>query len=391
MKKLNLFLFLLAISLPTAAASQTGSKVLKSAGQVSFSKGYIDDRFDINAAGTNLAYVTVESKGTAKLHIRDLAKGTEKSFDLTKTTNEPKEIFFVGGKSMVAVAVDAGTFTDYYFFDFSGKRLGLIKGVTDIVVKNGVIITYKRISGGGAQVHTVQHFNPEKLKKPEKSMTIRGDMRGRAVIKKQSFDIGYFSPDYSIAIGKIIGTYDKKTDSKTPDTIGMYTMETKKLEVGNPISNNSIWDKTAYLFYKHFGFENILDLKGTPTVEGVSGTFRLSTAPHTFSDVKFDYQLGRFEFSTLHQKRRAEADGSIWYSMMVDPQNPITLKNLKSEKRFIHFFSISPKTAQTKDMGRVEAPQGLIAWKKGGAYIAVMRLSKFWTVGSETLELYKVR
>ncbi|MBU1240925.1 hypothetical protein KJ865_14525, partial [Myxococcota bacterium] len=386
----TLFIILLASMIPAAAAARTESPLLKSAGQIAFSKGYIDDRFAISSTGSHLAYLTVESRGKATLRIRDLSKGTESSFDLTKTTNEPKEIFFVQGKAMVAVTVEDGKYDDYYFFDFTGKKLGTIKGVTDLLVKGGVIITYKRFNGNGVSVHTVQHFAPEKLGKPTKSMVLRGDMRGRVVINKASFDVAYFAPDYSFAFGKIIGKYDKKTDSKTPDMTGKYIMETKKLEPGTPISNNSLWDKTAYLFYRHPGMENFLRLSGTPTVDGISGTFNISAGPHNFTKVKYSYELGRFEFATLQQKRNLESDGSLWYSMMIDPQNPITLKSMKSEKRFIHFFSVNPKTAASADMGRIAAPSGLVTWKKGGAYIAVMRLSKFWTVGSETLELYKV-
>jgi hypothetical protein len=370
-------------------SAQSGSSILKKGGEIRFAKGYIDDKFAICPLGKTLAYVSVKSVGTANLHIRNLSKGTEKVLNITKFTNEPHDLRFVS-PNLVAVSVKKGKYFTFGFYDLSAILKGQISGVTDLIIVDGKITTYKKVSGTNRQVHTVKTYALSDVKKELTSSVLRGDVRGRVVKKPDAFDISFFTPDYKVAIVKIIGKYDKKSDSKIPDRNGTYEMATKKLVIGKSIANTSLWDKEAYTFFKNPGVSNIIDIKGSATVSGISGKFRISVGANQWKKINPKFKLGRFEFDTFHQEKRV-SNSLNWFSFMIDPQNPITLKNLKSEKRFIHFFTVDSKTGNAVDVGRVIAKDGVVSWKRGGDYIALMRLSKNWMVGSETLELYKIK
>ncbi|MBN2724708.1 MAG: hypothetical protein JXR95_11615 [Deltaproteobacteria bacterium] len=360
---------------------------------MTFTEGYIDSHFAVSPAGTHLAYIAVSSNGKAALKIHPLAGGKTVSVDITKFTNEPMEIRFSSDSRLLFVSRIAKSSKDWAVFTTAGIEKGQIKGSDDTVSSSfggkPTITAYSLRKSTSSQVHTVDIYDVDKMKKPVKTFKISADVRGR-MKKPELMDIAYFSPDYMKVYVKIIGKYDKKSDSKLPDVNGIFDVETSKLTRGKSISNNSLWDKDSITFSKYQGLTHILNLTGVPKTSGTSGSFKYGLGIRNWKPVKPSYKLGRYEFSTLKAQRTHSLKGDLIYSMFIDPQNPIVLKQMKSEERFIHFFTLNIKSGDSKRIGAVKAKDGLIRWSLGGKYVAVMRLHKNWIIGNTSLEIYRI-
>jgi hypothetical protein len=75
----------------------------------------------------------------------------------------------------------------------------------------------------------------------------------------------------------------------------------------------------------------------------------------------------------------------------VDPQNPITLKQRKSEPEVFHLYFFTFKAAnRPRPVVQLPSAKQVLYWRYGPGYIAVMRLHKNWTLGREQLEIFKV-
>ncbi|MDA3863215.1 MAG: hypothetical protein PF689_05025 [Deltaproteobacteria bacterium] len=390
MKKWILFSFFASLVFSNSVLAND-APVLKKIDSITVKKGYIDDQFSISSDGKYLAYITVNSQGVAKLHIKSQEKRTEKVVEITKITDEPLKIFFMNNKYINLVA-KSGKYKDFTFFDLQGKKVGNINKVTDMIHKHAakLITVFTKIPRASSTTYLLNEYEIPNFKTPSSKSRLSTSAGDTFILDKQKLKVSYFTPDYHTALVRIIGGYDEKSDSRLPDKVGFYNVKTKKLKKGGRIANNAKWDKNAHVFKNNAGYSNIIQLKGTPAVDGINGTFRFTTGPQQWKKVSFDFKLGRFNFKTLVTEKRS-SNHKLYFSLIIDPQNPIILKQLKSEKRFIHFFELNTKTGKTRKLGRIKAEQGFVRWRINNNILLVMNLSKNWKVGSNQLDIYKIK
>lgn len=392
--RFSMLIVCLILAFPSIGVS--ADRILKKSTVVSFSDGYIDSRFAISPSGSHLAYITVNTDGKSILKIKDLAGGSEKTSDISKFTAEPLDMRFSTDSAVLLVSREGkrSDLFDFGVFGTDAVKKGEILNVSDLLSSNyggkKTLTAYTLTKTGANQAHVVDIYDISNLRKPTKSFKLNTDVRGR-VAKPETFDIAYFSPDYMKIYVKVIGKYDKKTDSKLPDTNGVWDMEKAALVKGIEISNNSLWDKDSILFAKFQGLSWLIRLNGVATQTGTNGSFEVGSGIQSWKKINPDFNLGRFEFSSLKHQRTLNSTGEMIYSMLIDPQNPYILKQMKSEKRYIHFFTLNGKTGASSSLGAVMAGEDMIRWSVGGNYVAVMRLHKNWTIGNTTLEIYKIK
>jgi hypothetical protein len=394
LKRILFFATITLLTFPSTGFAQQDSQTLKSMGKVKFSGGYLDNKFSVSQDGKKLAYISVTTKGISKLHIRPLPSGKEKLYDITKITDDPHDLFFAPGGNYVVILLKTGNLKTVHFVDLKTGKFSKLTGFTKCTLRKGKtgleIITLKFNQTKNAQIYLVNIFSIKNLRKPVKKYRLSGDVRGR-VEKPEKMDISYFSKDFLKVTVKIVGIYDKKSDSKHPDTHGVYDFTTKKLTKFDAVSNNAKWELEAGLFLKHKGQAYVLQLSGMQTVKGIQGKFRIGNGINKWKNIKPKFKIGRFDFSSLSYKKRKANKNSLKFALVIDPQNPVTLLRKKSEPRFLHFFELNPKTLEAVDLGKVSIKNNYYSWSKGKNVIAVMKLSKNWQVGSFEIELYKIK
>ncbi len=387
------FMVLFLAGLGASRAFAQDAPVLKPLASVQVADGYIANRFAVSPDGKKLAYVTVKQNGETTLVLRDLASGAEKSATITAFTDEPDAVFFLpqGNEVVVAARPDKANFA---IFDAEAKEITQIKG-QDVLTWRGAgkdfqLVAYRQDKASTSVTHTVTFFEPGNPRKAAKTHVVRTDAANRMSIKNENVELIYFSPDFSRAFVKIIGGYNKATDSKFPDNQGVYEVETATLQKGAVISNNAAFDRDAAWFARNGKTRTPVRLSGVPTIQGIDGSFQVGQGILQWKDIVPRFQLGRFDFATFMQAPVQYEEKMVHFTMAVHPQNPITLQYKKSEKRAWHFFRLDAETGNAEDMGQVQAEETVISWSLGEKKLAIMRLSPNWQVGSETLEIYQV-
>lgn len=385
----SLCLFMLGVSV---SAAQDAPK-LKLVDTIKFQNGYIDDQFSVSPDGKRLAYVTVKQTGAATLVLRDLVGKTEKTADLSKITDEPLQVFFlpVGSEVVVAARTDK---TTYVIFDAEGKEVTQIKGQDHLAWrlagKDLQLIAYRLDKSSTSLTHTVTLYEAGNPRKAARTVTLRTDAANRLTVKPDNLEVIYLMPDFTKAVVKIIGGYNKATDSKFPDNQGLYDLETGTVQKTGLISNNAAWDRDAAWYSRNWRQKIPVRLNGVPTANGIDGNFQIGQGILQWKDITPKFQLGRFDFGTFFAAPHQYVEKAVIFAMAIHPQNPITLQYKKSEKRAWHFFRLNTETGSADDLGQVQAEETTITWNLGGKMLGVMRLSPNWQVGSETLELYQL-
>ena len=386
-------LLLLFVGLGASRAAAQDAPVLKPAASIRFADGYIANRFAVSPDGKFLAYATVKQNGETSLVLRDLAAGTEKSAIITKFTDEPESLFFLPENAGLAVAARTDK-ANYAIFDMELKEITQIKG-QDALTWRGTgkdfqLVAYRQDKSAASVTHTVTFFEAQNPRKAAKTHVVRTDAANRMSVKNENVELIYFSPDFSKAFVKVIGGYNKATDSKFPDNQGIYEVETATLQKGAVISNNAAFDRDAAWYARNGKARTPVRLAGVPTIQGIDGSFQMGQGILQWKDIVPRFQLGRFDFSTFVQAPVQYQENATFFAMAIHPQNPITLQYKKSEKRAWHFFRLDTQTGSADDLGQVQAEETVISWSLGGKYLAFMRLSPNWQVGSEVLEIYSI-
>ncbi len=385
------FLFLCTLGVSVAGAQDAPK--LKLIDTIVFQNGYIDNQFSVSPDGKRLAYVTVKQSGAATLVLRDLAGKTEKTADLTKVTDEPDSIFFLPVGSEVVVAAKSDKIT-YVLFDAEGKEVTQIKGQDHLSWrlsgKDLQLIAYRLDKTSTSVAHIVTLYEVGNPRKVLRTLTLRTDAANRLTVKPDNLEVIYLTPDFTKAVVKIIGGYNKATDSKFSDNQGLYDLETGTVQKIGLISNNAAWDRDAAWFARNWRVKIPVRINGIATVNGIDGTFQMGQGILQWKDITPKFQLGRFDFGSFFAAPVQHLEKTVHFAMSINPQNPITLQYKKSEKRAWHFFRLSADTATADDLGQVQAEETSINWNLGGKTLGVMRLSPNWQVGSETLELYQL-
>jgi len=384
-------LFLCALGVSVAVAQDAPK--LKLVDTVQFQNGYIDDQFSVSPDGKRLAYVTVKQSGASTLVLRDLGTKAEKTADLSKITDEPAQVFFLPQGSEVVVAAKTDKIT-YVLFDAEGKEVTQIKGQDQLSWRAGAkdlqLIAYRMDKTSTSVTHTITLFESGNPRKVLKTFTLRTDAANRLTVKPDNLEVIHLTPDFTKAVVKIIGGYNKATDSKFADNQGLYDLETGTVQKVGLISNNAAWDRDAAWFARNWRQKVPVRLSGIATVNGIDGSFQMGQGILQWKDITPKFQLGRFDFGSFFVAPFQFVDKAVHFAMAINPQNPITLQYKKSEKRAWHFFRLNAETGAADDLGAVQAEESTITWNLGGKMLGVMRLSPNWQVGSETLELYQL-
>ena len=387
------WMFLLFVGLAASRAAAQDAPVLKPAASVRFADGYIAGCFALSPDGRQLAYITVKQNGETTLVLRDLASGAEKSAVITKFTDEPEAVFFLPENAGVVVAAKTDK-THFAVFDAEAKEITQIKG-QDVLTWRGAgkdfqLVAYRQDKASTSVTHTVTLFEPQNLRKAAKTYLVRTDAANRFSVKNENVELIYFNSDFSKAFVKVIGGYNKATDSKFPDNQGIYEVETGTLQKGAVISNNAAFDRDAAWFARNGKSRTPVRLSGVPTIQGIDGSFQVGQGILQWKDIAPRFQLGRFDFATFLQAPVQYDAKTAFFAMAIHPQNPITLQYKKSEKRAWHFFRLDAETGNAEDLGQVQAEESVISWSLAGKSVASMRLSPNWQVGSEILEIYQI-
>lgn len=387
------FSVLVLVALGVSVAAAQDAPKMKLVDTIKFPAGYIDDQFSVSPDGLRLAYVTVQQDGKSTLVLRELASKAEKTADLSKITDEPSQVFFLPQGPEVVVAVK-GDKTTFVLFDAEAKEITQIKGQDHLswrVAGQALqLVAYRLDKTSTSVAHTVTLFEAGNPRKVLKTMTLRTDAANRLTVKPDNLEVIHLTPDFTKAVVKIIGGYNKATDSKFADNQGLYDLETGTVQKVGLISNNAAWDRDAAWFIRNWRQRNPVRLNGVPTVEGIDGSFQMGLGILQWKDITPKFQLGRFDFDTFKVAPVQYLEKAVLFVMAIHPQNPITLQYKKSEKRAWHFFRLNAETGAADDLGQVQAEETTITWSLGGKFVGLMRLSQNWTVGSETLELYQL-
>ncbi len=381
---------LLLVLIPTAGWADSPS--LKSEALITAPKdAYIDDAFAVSPDGSKVAYVVVHENGRAYLTFHPSGKSVE----ITALTDNPQTLDYTpDGKYLLMTWKSSAKAMDGALLDPAGTVKGKFRKITDLTWtrKDGKLMLVaftEEVLRGGTR-YTVALYDPASPKKPKVRKVIRTDIRGR-LQKPEEFEVGYFFNNYSKIAVKIIGRYDKKLDRKQPDVKGVYDVFSGKLHKGGIIARSALWDREAAFFRRHPGWDAVVKLTGIPTASGIRGKFLLGTGVDSWQDIKpSGWNISRFSFDSLRQQRRASG-GNIFFSLAIDPQNPVILKQKKTEPRAVHFFSVSMKDATARDLGQVPLTEGYARWHIGGKTVAMMVLHETWKVGALKLTIYSIR
>lgn len=385
-------LFFLYFGFSASQVAAQDAPVLKLATSIRFSEGYIANRFAVSFDGKFLAYATVKQNGETTLVLRDVNSSAEKSAVITKLTDEP-ELFFLPENAGIVVAARTEK-VNFAIFDMDLKEITQIKG-QDVLTWRGAgkdfqLVAYRQDKLSTSTTHTITFFEPQNPRKVVKNYNIRTDAANRMSVKNENVEVIYFSPDFAKAFVKIIGGYNKATDSKFPDNQGIYEVETATLQKGAVISNNAAFDRDAAWFVRNGKMRTPIRLSGVPTIQGIDGSFQVGQGILQWKDIVPRFQLGRFDFSTFMLAPVQYHENTVFFAMAIHPQNPITLQDKKSEKRAWHFFRLDAQTGNADDVGQVQTEETVISWSLGGKILAFMRLSQNWQIGSEVLEIYSL-
>lgn len=393
MRRRSALLFFLVLAFTAVPAGAQDAPALVQTGAVRVSDGYIAGRFAVSPDGAKLAYMTVKQNGESTLVLRDLASGAERTAVITKFTDEPESMFFLPQSDAVVVAARPDK-THFALFDMEAKEITQIRNQDVLTWRCSgntlQLVAYRVDKASTSTTHTVTLFEPGNPRKQAKTYTVRTDAANRMSVKNENVEVIYFSPDFTKIFVKVIGGYNKATDSKFPDNQGVYEVETATLQKGAVISNNAAFDRDAAWFARNGAWRTPVKLAGVPTIEGIDGSFQIGLGVLQWKDIAPRFQLGRFDFSTFAQAPVQYAEKTVYFTMAVHPQNPITLQYKKSEKRAWHFFSLDTESGAAVDVGQVRAEETVVSWSLGGKKLAFMRLSPNWQVGSDVLEIYQL-
>ncbi len=389
---ISCFVAVTFLMVPRAFAQD--SPKLKLVDSVKFQAGYIDNQFAVSPDGKLLAYVTVRQNGNSTLILRDLESKNEKTADLTKFTDDPVLVFFLPDNNGLVVAAQPDSKINYSVFDLDAREITQIRNQDHFfwrTVDNKVQpITYRVDRQATSITHTISLYEAGNLRKVARTLTLRTDAANRFTFKGENLELISFAGDFTRATVKIIGGYNKATDSKFPDVQGEYDLESQNVVKGENISNNALWDRDAAWFARNWHHRTPIRLSGVPVVAGIDGTFQIGKGILSWQDIQVKFQLGRFDFDSFHQHPVQMDPKNTLFAMSVHPQNPVTLQQKRSEKRAWHFFSLNTETAVAVALGQVPVENTVISWNAGGKTLAVMRLSPNWKIGADTLEIYRL-
>ena len=368
---------------------------VKPATQVKVKRGYIDSHFGVSGDGEHLAYIHVLSDKKAFLTISRLTKrGLKRKarVNIASHTLMPESLRFTPDDRHVLITWPAKVSDPEGdkvagVFGLNGKLKKKLGSFADIRFrKEGSgwkIITYDRVSRRSVISHqvTVHAFPSLKVSAKHKLVTDRS-LR----LRKPTMELVYFKDDYLKAVGKIAGKYDKKRDIRLPDKEAIYDLTKKKVISERPIKDAIGWEKNRRFRQKHSAFEPVFVLEGS----GKATKLVLVRKNNLRREIPLGVTLVRFKDGSLKQSFLGTDTALI--SLTVDPQNPIVLKQRRSEPEIFHLYRVSTKSEpMAKPLLKLDSENLSLRWRYGKGWLAVMPLHKNWGLGAPSLQVYPVQ
>lgn len=357
--------------------------------------GYIDSHFAVSPNGKYLAYVHVLNNRSVHLMVMALSPSGMKRrarIPIHTYTVMPLRLHFTRDSSKIlmfwrakANAIEGPL--KGVVLSLGGQRLAGIPSFQDFRLRKSGgkwrAITYNRQQLRWALAHLVTVYSFPQMRRTAQYRLVT-DKTNR-VTKPIKMELVYFIDDYLRALAKVPGRYDKKKDIRLPDREAVYDLKTRKIVRQRDIREAVRWERIKIFRQKHNAFDPIVVLKGAAK----RAKLQLVRVNNKRATLTLGVQLARFRPDSLKQQFLPGQKALI--SMTIDPQNPITLKQRKSEPEVFHLFYFPMKTpSRPKAMTHLKSDKQVIFWHYGKSFLAVMRLHKNWTLGRNRLDVYKV-
>lgn len=385
----------LMVCLTTGSEAWAGGSKLKRMGQIKVGSGYIDAHFAVSPNGRTLAYVHVgEGKKATYLNLFSLVGAPRRvaRVNITKTTVAPVRLLFApDSKRLVLVYETAGRAINpprhAVVYDLTGKSVGRIKNFHRLSfkrIKGGwQMVAYLRTIRGQQVTHMVTLYSGVTYRRG-KVARLRSKRSGE--VTKPKMTIAYWTPDYTRAVTKVQGKYNRAADARDPDREKIYDVFTRKFVSDRKIDQLAEWAKIKKIRAANESQINLLRITGSqknPNWELLDKRNTRVKLPSTSPPLKW------FSFPTFTQLP-TWSDKKVLFSFTVDPQWPTLFGQKRNVDEVFHLFELNVSSRRTRLLGTIPSPKQVLAWRVGGRRLVVMRLHRYWKLGHRSIEIYRV-
>jgi len=385
----------LILCLTAGGEAWAGGSNLKRIGQIKVKSGYIDAHFAVSPNGRTLAYVHVgEGSKASFLNLYSLAGAPKRiaRVNITKTTVAPVRLLFSPDSGrLVLVYETAGRALNpprhAVVYDLAGKSVGRVMNFHRIAfkrIKGGwQMVAYLRVIRGQQVTHTVTLYNATTFRRG-KVARLRSKRSGE--VKKPKMTIAYWTPDYTQAVTKVQGEYNRAADARDPDREKIYDLFTRKFVSDRKIDQLAEWAKIKKIRAANESMINLLRIRGSqkkPTWEMLDKRNTRVKLPNTSPPLKW------FSFPTFTQQA-TWSDKKVLFSFTVDPQWPTIFGQKRNVAEVFHLFTLDVTSRQSKLLGTIACPKQVLAWRVGGSRLVVVRLHRYWKLGHRSIEIYRL-
>jgi hypothetical protein len=347
-------ILLLCGLIPMGWAGRGGAAPLKEVGKVTASDGTLHEAFALDEAGNNLAFVQFTADGKVEMRIGPPG-GNTRATDIAPFTSVPERILALGGHWFV-VANEGGRRAA--IVDGNGKIQRETAGFGDCEISYSpkALVTYSQKTDAAGTHTGVQVLRPDgsTLAERELVVTPQGTIDGN-----ESLTFLGFTHSHLQALVQKPGSYNAKTDVRSPPVFATYDLLTRK--TGSGKSPAKIDDFLAYVQRR----AQKTDLDAVILLAAGPQGFELVGPGEKVRPLKLPVPEGDYDRSTLEQKQQGS---SVLFSLLADRPGK------ESERFALAFFSLDPASAKVTAIGEVPLGNKREArWSAGGKKIAVLR------------------
>ncbi len=351
-------------------------------GRIRVRRGYIDAHFAVSPDGKRVAFVHVISDADVRLSVAAIQGGRIiKKIPIARYTTMPASLRWTSDGRFVVLSWSLGKAKNWALIDWRAGTVKTFPNVRDLRCRprKSRCVVYTQGRRRGITVHSVTVLNYPGLRKKSLYRVVT-DERGR--LTNPVMDLLYFRNDYLDVVGKIRGRYDKARDIRLPDREAIYDVATRKVVRERPIKDAIGWEKMRLFRKKHSALDPLLivdDQGGKPQMVLVTPTNerRLVSVPEP---------MERFRASSLVQMFLG---ASPYFSLIVDPQNPLALKRRQSDKEVFYLFQVH--NGRARILVQIPSEGRYQAWSVGRGMVGLMALHKNWGLGATGLDFYSFR
>jgi hypothetical protein len=357
-------------------------------------QGFVDDPLSFDGAGGRLIYAVSNAADRAQIFAVDMTQGGAELFsiDVSEFTATPVAMSFAADGEHLLVVSRAGEEAPATaaVFDRSGKllrRFGPATHIAHVSYGGGEAVSTYRVERveprrGPAQIrHTVEVFDLLRGRRVGRRTTIDTDEEGYS--KRLGFAIRSWADGYTTAIGIKDGRWNRRTDQRSPNSEAWYDLPAQKFVREVTISDVIDHTRMMQILAAHPNQPSFVRI-----ADDLTGVERMEAGKAT--EVTLSEDFARYEPKSL-QHRRA-ADGTIFFTIQIDPVNPITLERKRQETAWIDLYELAPGATRAVRRARVLPPEGRpVRWAATSRHFAVLVGHAGFSRGGERLRLYRLK